>query len=46
MDCPITDEVKVVSVRFLYYKVTIFPFVINKKFVGGILRQCTYPISH
>ena len=28
MGCPITDEVKVVSVRFLHYTVTVFSLVV------------------
>lgn len=33
VDHPVTDEVKVVCVRFLHYQVTIFPFVISNLWV-------------
>ena len=45
VDHPVTDEVKVVYVRFLHYQVTIFPFVISNLWVtfgDGV----HIPISH
>ena len=36
--------VKVLLARFLYGKVTVFPFVIKKITCGDILRLCKYPV--
>lgn len=50
--CPIIGDAnfgylfKVVSAKLIHSKVTDFPFVINKQFVGDTLRLWKYPVPH
>lgn len=44
-DGNINHFIKVLSVRFLYYKTTLFPFVINRYPEGDTLNLYKYPIS-